>query len=198
MKDTSLTRPQLAAYWRAASAAAREVGEPLEAYRKRVMCEECGVESLKELNRTSDFDRVMLRFATDAEDYEAAMRYTGGDDSRLSALVRDCVIQVLLLADSPADPGAYVRAILRQSLIRAETAADMFVGVSDLMLDIDAGSVRKVFQMLDTHRRRLLRRVGYAGSLAFQMGTRLRMVGGVVAVADPATIPIVNIRLSAA
>ena len=62
-KDTSLTKPQLAAYWRSAAAAARNIGEPVDTYRKRVMSEECGVSSVKALNRTADFDKVMLRFA---------------------------------------------------------------------------------------------------------------------------------------
>ena len=55
-KPQGLTKPQIAAYFRAACAAARALGEPLDAYRKRVMKEVCNATSIKQLNRTNDFD----------------------------------------------------------------------------------------------------------------------------------------------
>ena len=87
MDNTSLTKPQLAAYWRAATSAARNVGEPVDEYRKRVMSEECGVASVKALNRTGDFDKVMLRFSVDDGDYGAAGKFATAGAERLSRLV---------------------------------------------------------------------------------------------------------------
>lgn len=197
--ETTLTKAQIAAYWRAASAAARAVGEPMEDYRKRIMREECGVESMRFLNRTSDFDKIMHRFALDAEDYDAAMKYTGGDDRRLAKIVEDCAVQVLMLAGNPADPGLYVKGILQQSLILAKVSVSLFSGITGIELDIDSASIRKVFQMLDTHRRRLLRRAGYSGILSFEMGSRKRIVHGRVVDADASAPRLdVTVRLFAA
>jgi ABC-type multidrug transport system ATPase subunit len=59
-KPQGLTKPQIAAYFRAANAAARALGEPLDAYRKRVMKEVCNVTSIKQLNRTSGVTVVLI------------------------------------------------------------------------------------------------------------------------------------------
>lgn len=48
--------------------AAREQGEQPEAYRKRIMAEELGVDHLSEVSRGSGFDRLMARVCRDAGD----------------------------------------------------------------------------------------------------------------------------------
>lgn len=157
-KPKAITRPQMAAYWRAASAAAREVGEPVGTYRKRVMKELCGVDSVKKLNRTGDFDAVMSRFAEDAMDYAAATRYAVGDDRRLAAIVRICCEQILQLVGTPAGSTAaqdYIAGIIRRAHILCGDPSD-----AGYWLDLGADSLRAVFAMLDTHRRRLIRRFG--------------------------------------
>lgn len=157
-KPKAITRPQMAAYWRAASAAAREVGEPVDTYRKRVMKELCGVDSVKKLNRTGDFDAVMSRFAEDAMDYAAATRYAVGDDRRLAAIVRICCEQIMQLVGTPAGSTAaqdYIAGIIRRAHILCGDPSD-----AGYWLDLGADSLRAVFAMLDTHRRRLLRRSG--------------------------------------
>ena len=153
-KDTSLTKPQLAAYWRAAAAAAREVGEPLEAYRKRVMREECGACSVKELNRTGDFDKVMARFAVDAGDYGAAGHFATADARRLVVLIRICCAQVMQLKgeqEGSTTAAAYLAGIVRQARLDCGEADGCF------WIDCPADSLLALFQMLDTHRRRQLR-----------------------------------------
>lgn len=80
-KPKTITKPQMAAYFRAANAAARALGEPLDTYRKRVMKEVCNVTSIKQLNRTGDFDAVMTRFAEDADDYQSACHFAVGPDA---------------------------------------------------------------------------------------------------------------------
>lgn len=161
MKDTALTRPQLSAYWRAATVAAREVGEPLETYRKRVMREECGVESVKALSRTGDFDKVMLRFAVDAGDYESAAKYAVGDSLRKAVLIRICCAQVMqLLGVTPGSSQAleYLAGIIRQANLECgyDTA---------FWMDCPPDSLTALFAMLDTHRRRLLRRLCDSSSI---------------------------------
>lgn len=156
MKDTALTKPQLAAYWRAATAAAREVGEPLETYRKRVMREECGVESVKALSRTGDFDKVMLRFSVDAGDYGAAGKFATAGAGRMSRLVCICAAQIMQLKGAPSGSTAaaeYLAGVIRQARFPCGSDAVGF------WLDCPADNLMALFHILDTHRRRLLRQL---------------------------------------
>ena len=156
MKDTSLTKPQFAAYWRAATAAAREVGEPIEEYRKRVMREECGVDSVKELNRTGDYDKVMLRFSVDAGDYGAAGKFATAGAERLSRLVCICAAQIMQLKGAPEGSTAaaeYLAGVISQAQLPCGSDAAGF------WLDCPQDALMALFHILDTHRRRLLRQL---------------------------------------
>ena len=183
-----MTPAQTALFWRQFSAACSALGHTTtadrEEYRHAVLREEAGVESMKELADNGAIDRVLARFAADAQDYQAAANYATGGVRRLAALVKDCIVQVLLLADNPADPSAYLRGILRQSLLMAGRQQLLTGGDGDLLLDIDERSIRKVFMMLDTHRRRLLRRAGVE-HVSYVYGMRQRVVGGRVVPAEP-------------
>lgn len=162
MANTSLTKPQLAAYWRAATAAARNLGEPLEDYRKRVMREECGADSVKELNRAGDFDKVMARFAVDAGDYAAAGHYATSDVRRRAVLVRICCAQIMQLKGEPEGSTAatdYLAGIVRQARFECGAVKGCF------WLDCAPNSLMALFQILDTHRRRLLRGKAEASSI---------------------------------
>ena len=187
-KPQGLTKPQIAAYFRAAGAAARALGEPLDAYRKRVMKEVCNATSIKQLNRTNDFDAVMTRFAEDAADYQSACHYAVGSGRRLAVLIGAVCEQVMQLKClETAETGApatttpaedYLRTILNRSgNLRSNQAGGWWLDLSDTNL-------QSVFAMLDTHRRRLIRRLNHSTSgsvpLAFSMdigyflmGTRL-------------------------
>ena len=167
MATETLTKPQLAAYWRSAAAAARNIGEPVDNYRKRVMREECGVSSVKALNRTGDFDKVMARFAVDAGDYEAAGRYATADVRRMAVLVSICCAQVMQLKGEPEGSTAaadYLAGIVRQAQLECGTRNGSF------WLDCPPDSLLSLFQMLDTHRRRLLRGMFDPSSLRRFMG----------------------------
>ena len=187
-KPQGLTQPQIAAYFRAANAAARALGEPLDAYRKRVMKEVCNVTSIKQLNRTSDFDAVMTRFAEDADDYQSACHFAVGSGRRLAVLIGAVCEQVMQLKSleatatgatattTPAED--YLRTILNRSgNLRSNQAGGWWLDLSDTNL-------QAVFAMLDTHRRRLIRRLNHSTSSSvpldfsmdigyFLMGTRL-------------------------
>ena len=187
-KPQGLTQPQIAAYFRAASAAARALGEPLDTYRKRVMKEVCNATSIKQLNRTSDFDAVMTRFAEDADDYQSACHYAVGSGRRLAVLIAAVCEQVMQLKClETAETGApatttpaedYLCTILNRSgNLRSNQAGGWWLDLTDTNL-------QAVFAMLDTHRRRLIRRLNHSTSgsvpLAFNMdigyflmGTRL-------------------------
>ena len=187
-KPQGLTKPQIAVYFRAANAAARAIGEPLDAYRKRVMKEVCNVTSIKQLNRTSDFDAVMTRFAEDAADYQSACHYAVGSGRRLAVLIAAVCEQVMQLKSLEATANGatatttpaedYLRTILNRSgNLRSNQDGGWWLDLADTHL-------QAVFAMLDTHRRRLIRRLNHSTSssvpLAFSMdigyilmGTRL-------------------------
>ena len=152
---TTLTKAQIAAYWRAASAAARNLGESVDEYRKKVMLEECGLRSIKDLNRTTDFDKVMARFLADAGDYQEASKFAVGDSLRMAVLIRICCAQVMqLLGTTPGSSQAveYLAGIIRQAHLDCgyDTA---------FWMDCPPDSLTALFAMLDTHRRRLLHRL---------------------------------------
>lgn len=159
--EKTLTKAQISAYWRAASAAARNIGESVEGYRKKVMLEECGLRSMKDLNRTTDFDKVMARFLADAGDYQEASKFAVGDSLRMAVLIRICCAQVMqLLGTTPGSSQAveYLAGIIRQAHLDCgyDTA---------FWMDCPPDSLTALFAMLDTHRRRLLRRL--CGDSAF-------------------------------
>ena len=158
---TTLTKAQISAYWRAASAAARNLGESADGYRKKVMLEECGLRSMKDLNRTTDFDKVMARFLADAGDYQEASKFAVGDSLRMAVLIRICCAQVMqLLGTTPGSSQAveYLAGIIRQANLECgyDTA---------FWMDCPPDSLTALFVMLDTHRRRLLRRLCDSSSI---------------------------------
>ena len=166
-KPQSLTKPQIAAYFRAAGSAARALGEPLDAYRKRIMKEVCNATSIKQLNRTSDYDAVMTRFAEDSSDYEAACHFATGSGRRLATLTAIVCEQVIQLrrcqAAAQAEPipdgddlARYLNGVLRQSAKLTQFVSGPW------WLDIADRDIRSVFLILDTHRRRLVRRMNQA------------------------------------
>ena len=184
-KPQGLTQPQIAAYFRAANAAARALGEPLDAYRKRVMKEVCNVTSIKQLNRTSDFDAVMTRFAEDAADYQSACHFAVGSGRRLAVLIGAVCEQVMQLKClETAETGApatttpaedYLRTILNRSgNLRSNQAGGWWLDLTDTNL-------QAVFAMLDTHRRRLIRRLNQSTSsavpLSFNMDVGYVLMG---------------------
>lgn len=163
-KPQGLTKPQIAAYFRATTAAAHALGEPVETYRKRVMKEVCNVTSLKQLNRTNDFDVVMTRFAEDADDYQAACHFAIGSGRRLAVLIAAVCGQVMQLkaledgGDTLSGAEDYLRGILRRSgNLRSDPGGGWWLDLAD-------ANLQAVFAILDTHRRRLIRRLNAATS----------------------------------
>ena len=159
-KQPGLTPSQRSAFFRALSAASIELGldtaEDREIYRKTVMREETGKEHLAQLSRTKDFDACMRRFAADAGDYEAASRFAIADDARKAALVRICCAQVMQLKGCTAgttEAADYLSGIVEQA--RVPCGRD--IHDSSFWMDCAPGSLLTLFQILDTHRRRLLR-----------------------------------------
>ena len=159
-KPQSITPKQRQSFFRAHHAACINLGlddaASREEYRKRVMREEVGVEHLADIGRTGPFDRVMKRFAADAGDYETACRFAVGDEARKATLIRICCAQVLQLKGAPAgstDAADYLAGIVEQA--RIPCGRDVID--SSFWLDCNPDHLLTLFQILDTHRRRLLR-----------------------------------------
>lgn len=158
--NKTLTPAQRSAFFRALQAASVELGhtmpEEREAYRKTVMREETGKTHLAQLSRTTDFDACMRRFAADAGDYETASRFGIADVARRAALVRICCAQVLQLKGCPAGTDEacdYLAGIVEQA--RIPCGRDLID--SSFWMDVAPDSLMVLFQILDTHRRRLIR-----------------------------------------
>ena len=159
-KSSGLTPAQRSAFFRALQAASIELGhatsEEREAYRKTVMREETGKEHLAQLSRTKDFDACMRRFAADAGNYEEAARFAIADDARKAAILRICCAQVLQLKGcvmGTTEAADYLAGIVEQA--RVPCGRNLID--SSFWLDVNPDSLTVLFQILDTHRRRLLR-----------------------------------------
>lgn len=73
---------------------AAELGEDGETYRHRILREELGLESFKQMNSTTDFDKMMQRIWVDRGDYSRALQYTGGNTNRLRYLATESAKKV--------------------------------------------------------------------------------------------------------
>lgn len=151
-KPQGLTKPQIAAYFRAACAAAREQGEQPEAYRKRVMAEELGVEHLSQVSSTTGFDTLMARICRDAGDDANAIKYALATSTRLRHLITDAAEAL-----APGNALNYVAGVMIQSrtvrgydqpTLTARLASDSG------WLDLTNPQLRRLLAMLKTHLRR--------------------------------------------
>ena len=77
-KPSGLSGAQRRALFATVRGAARETGEDPEAYRRRIMREELGVEPLCQVSATTGFDRLMARTCSDAGDFVQAGNCRGG------------------------------------------------------------------------------------------------------------------------
>lgn len=168
-----MTEKQKRAFWLQFAAACRNLGIPTEDrddYRKAVILEEAKANHLAEVNNTDGFEAVMQRLAADAGEWDRAASFTAGNARRIGAMVVDCTRQVFELAGTSGDPEAYAQGILRQAgLDRAGVlSGDCWY------LDYPEATPVKVFQILDSHRRRLLwrkrRETGRDVSMSYSFG----------------------------
>lgn len=151
MHSTALTPSQRAAFWRAAAMAAKEVGEPLETYRKRVMREELGVEHLAEVSRTTGFDCLMARLFHDACMDDIAVQYSTSATTRLRHVIVAAATQI-----APESPLFYLAGIMIQSrtVIMDRSILAARLSMDSGWLDFTIPQLRRILAMLQTHLRR--------------------------------------------
>lgn len=153
MAKPGLSNAQRHILFGAVRKAAAELGEAnSEAYRKRVMAEELGVEHLSDVSRSWGFDRLMARICRDADDDARAIDYA------LSAIDR---YRVLIVAAAekiaPGNALGYVAGVMIQS--RMVQGARPSVLAASLAtpsgwLGLDQAQLRRLLAMLKTHLRR--------------------------------------------
>ena len=179
-----MTKPQTQLFWRLFSKSCDAQGIPSnerDAYRKTIMLEECNAHHLADLDRCADFDRIMIRLALDSEDYELAARFDCGDERRMAHLVEICAAQLMQLQGVEESAAlAYVVGVIQQAGYPARTDGRVW------WLDLAEGQLTALFEMLDTHRRRLLKRVGWDTGLTFHAGySYVRQANGVELIREP-------------
>jgi len=149
-----ITTAQAAAFWRLYAQAESEALPPSatrqerEAFRHGLIIKATGQPSLKKVSRTSGFDKLMLETALLAGDYEAAGKYVNGSERRYVHLIGECARQIGEIADVPHG-WDYIRGVLKQA------------GLPPSWMDIPETLLASTFKMLDTHRRRMLKRDYY-------------------------------------
>jgi hypothetical protein len=155
-----LPKSYLAKFWPLFATACRE-NLPLDAdkaskdiYRLKLIMEATGCASLR-LVRRDQFERLMQRVAAETEDYDAQMHWSTCDERRYLHLIGAQLNQLGQITGNPC-AWSYVRGVLAQA------------HWPDDWRDISADMMFDVFRMLDTHRRRLLRKHGWCGARSKQ------------------------------
>lgn len=174
-----LTKEQISLFWKAFAAACSNLGltdrQEQEDYRHEVMLVEAGKTSLKELNRTTDLDACLRRFRADAANYADAIDASLQDAKRLAYLIKVICCQIMQLkGGDEASARSYLCGLLDQARIINGRSLDD----DGIWLDLDINNAKKVFAMLDTHRRRMLRR--WQSSSRFSPRVRYTVDGPIV------------------
>jgi hypothetical protein len=146
-----LSREQQALFWSIWAKAEAEV-LPVratrferETLRHNTIKQACGVTSLKLVNPTTDFDKVMMAVATMANDYDSMSHFCVAGERRTCHMIGECARQIGEIAGEPKG-WPYCQALFAQ------------VGLPASWMDIPDHLLFATFKMLDTHRRRMLRR----------------------------------------
>jgi hypothetical protein len=155
-----------------------------DAWRHTIIREETGCRSLGDVGRSPALDRLLKRLAVEAGNYARAADLEVAGAERIRHRSADCARQICEI-DGRADLGTeedrwrYV----------AGVAAQAWRGRA--WLDIVEADLDSVFMMLDTYRRKLLRRAGWRGGrqypnepLGFELGRRFGRDGRRVVLLD--------------
>lgn len=161
MRDAGPSPRQIRAYGIAATAACLELGiagaAEQHAYRAKVVEEETGCASIKRIRSEGDYEAVMARLWMDANDYQQAAKYSIGNERRMAYNVKVLAIQLMQLKSTDeAEAKSYIGGVLDRARIPNGTRADD----DSYWLDIRPDQVTSLFQILDTERRRVLKRFG--------------------------------------
>lgn len=190
----TLTKPQQAMFWAAFAKAWNgycdvsgqdpDDAAARDAWRRDAIRRATGASSLKHVGRAGAFDRLMIDLAAEAGDFALAADIEVNHAERIRFRCADCARQICEI-----DGRAGMETDEERWRYVAGVAAQAWRGRA--WLDIPEGDLERVFQMLDTYRRRLLKRAGWQGGraypdepLGFGLGRRFGRDGGRVVLLD--------------
>ena len=153
----TVTPAQRRIFFREVRLAAREVGEETEAYRKRIMLEETGAQSLLLVSATNGFDRLMVRIATDKGDFDLALKYTANSLNRVVRLVVEAAKKIVE-AKGGGDLCDYIHGVMLQSGMITEPKGATWrarLAFPEVYMDFTEAEVKRLLYMLTTHLQRL-------------------------------------------
>jgi len=125
-------------------------------FRRKVIFQACGKTSLKDVNSIGDFDHLMYSVATLACDYQAMSYWSIATERRTVHMIGNCARQIGEIVGEPHG-WDYCRGVFDQA------------GLPNDWMDIPDNLLMSTFKMLDTHRRRILKRdFGWQGERSGQ------------------------------
>ena len=133
------------------------VGEDSEAYRRRILLEELGVEHMSQVSSTDDYEKLMTRMALDRGDYEDALRYSAGSLRRLHYLIGAAAKHLVVEERFRGSGWRYLAGILVQAgMVQAadENLINRLANPEGWM-DFTELQMKKVLMMLQKQLRRL-------------------------------------------
>lgn len=131
----------------------------IDDYRHRVMREEAGVDSIKDMDRIGGYDACIRRFAIDAGDYLQAINIGIMDAKRKAYIVKMIAIEIMKLKGCSAlDVRNYLLGVINQAGIARGASRDD----DKFWLDASPVALTQLIQILDTYRRRLIKSVNLA------------------------------------
>lgn len=167
-----MTTAQIKAFWPVFARHCDALGierPERDAYKRRRLTKLFGTDSLHEVGKTGEFETLMSTMLAEAGDYEQASKFAIGDIRRMSRLINDVARQVFELKglheSVQCDWLAYCLGILDRMGYR-----QVRTNSQEWWMDIGVDRPIKIFQALDTHRRRLVKRLYPEASLAYRFG----------------------------
>lgn len=175
------TKAQIREYGMAAGRACATLGirseEDRRSYRRLVVRELAGCGSIKDVRNAEAYDAVMARLWSDAEDYEKASHYRINQERKLAYVIRVLATQLMQLkGGAEAVAQAYIGGILEQSRIsHGRSLSD-----GTYWMDVAPSQLSTLVAILDTERRRILRRHGATNLMSFTDKVRYEIDGPVL------------------
>lgn len=152
-----LTESQRRTFFASLRPAAEEVGEKVEDYRRRILREELGVESLSEVSRASGFDKLMARVCIDSGDYERAVKYSSQTLSRMRHLIVEAATKIVRANGFAGTPYAYIAGVMVQAKMSRQSVAVLSERLvsENAWMEFTEGQLKRLLMMLQTHLRRI-------------------------------------------
>lgn len=147
-----LTTSQRKTFFSLIRSAAVDLGIDQNVYRKRIMMEELGVDSLSQVDRTNGYDRLMARVWQDLGDYERASFYVGNSLIRLKHLIVEAASKIVKSSGGTALD--YVAGVMyRAGMIDARPTKAFAESLSadTAWTRFEEHEVRVLLMMLNTH-----------------------------------------------